>query len=65
MNFFETNGMFLTRKLKTGSITPATSFQHVPGHAIHEKGLQRQKCVGLLVSSQEQRALLVLLMNCG
>ena len=32
---------------------------YVPGHALHEKGLQRQKGVGLLVSSQEQRALFV------
>ena len=31
----------------------------IPGHALHEKGLQRQKGVGPLVSSQEQRALLV------
>ena len=31
----------------------------VPGHALHEKGLQGQKGVGPLVSSQEQRALLV------
>ena len=31
----------------------------IPGHALHEKGLQIQKGVGPLVSSQEQRALLV------
>ena len=30
-----------------------------PGHALHEKGLQRQKGVVPLVGSQEQRALLV------
>ena len=30
----------------------------VPGHALHEKGLQRQKGVGPLVSSQGGRALL-------
>ena len=29
----------------------------IPGHALHEKGLQRQKGVGPLVSSQEHRAL--------
>ena len=28
-----------------------------PGHALHEKGLQRQIVVGTLVSSQEERAL--------
>ena len=33
------------------------------GHALHEKGLQIQIGVGTLVSSQEQRALLVLLIN--
>ena len=30
-----------------------------PGHALHEKGLQRQIGVGTLVSSQERRALFV------
>ena len=35
----------------------------IPGHALHEKGLQRQKNVGPLVSSQEQRALLVPRLN--
>ena len=34
-----------------------------PGHALHEKGLQRQKGVVPLVGSQEQRALLVPLIN--
>ena len=34
-----------------------------PGHALHEKGLQRQIGVGTLVSSQEQRALLVPVIN--
>ena len=29
----------------------------IPGHALHEKGLQRQIGVGTLVSSQERRAL--------
>ena len=35
----------------------------VPGHALHEKGLQRQKSVVPLVGSQEQRALLVPVLN--
>ena len=35
----------------------------VPGHALHEKGLQRQKGVVPLVGSQEQRALLVPVIN--
>ena len=35
----------------------------IPGHALHEKGLQSQKGDGPLVSSQEQKALLVLLIN--
>ena len=34
-----------------------------PGHALHEKGLQRQKGVVSLVGSQEERALLVPLIN--
>ena len=34
-----------------------------PGHALHEKGLQRQKSDGPLVSSQEQRALFVPRLN--
>ena len=35
----------------------------IPGHALHEKGLQRQIGIGTLVSSQERRALAVLLIN--
>ena len=34
-----------------------------PGHALHEKGLQRQMGVGTLVSSQERRAPLVQQIN--
>ena len=34
-----------------------------PGHALHDKGLQRQKGVVPLVGSQEQRALLVPVIN--
>ena len=37
----------------------------VPGHALHEKGLQRQISVVTLVSSQERRALFVPLINRG
>ena len=37
----------------------------IPGHALHEKGLQRQIGVGPLVGSQEERALLVPLKNRG
>ena len=35
----------------------------IPGHALHENGLQGQKGVGPLVSSQEQRALFVPRLN--
>ena len=35
----------------------------IPGHALHEKGLQRRKSNVPLVGSQEQRALLVPLIN--
>ena len=38
---------------------------YVPGHALHEKGLQRQIGAGTLVSSQERRALFVPLINRG
>ena len=34
-----------------------------PGHALHEKTLQRQKSVVPLVGSQEQRVLLVPVIN--
>ena len=36
-----------------------------PGHALHEKGLQRQKGAGPLVSSQERRALFIPLLKRG
>ena len=37
----------------------------VPGHALHEKGLQRQIGVGTLVNSQQRRALAVPVINRG
>ena len=36
-----------------------------PGHALHEKGLQRQMDVGTLVNSQQRRALTVPVINRG
>ena len=38
-------------------------FKSVPGHALHEKGLQRQIAVGTLVNSQQRRALAVPRLN--
>ena len=38
-------------------------YDMIPGHALHEKGLQRQKGVVPLVGSQEERALLGPLIN--
>ena len=35
----------------------------IPGHALHEKGLQRQIGVGTMVNSQQRRALAVPVMN--
>ena len=35
----------------------------IPGHALHEKGLQRQIGVGTLVNSQQRRALAVPVIN--
>ena len=37
----------------------------IPGHALHEKGLQRQIAVGTLVNSQQRRALAVPRLNRG
>ena len=37
----------------------------IPGHALHEKGLQRQIGVGTLVNSQQRRALAVPVINRG
>ena len=37
----------------------------VSGHALHEKGFQRQIGVDTLVNSHQQRALAVPLINCG
>ena len=37
--------------------------KRVPGHALHEEGLQRQIGVGTLVNSQQRRALAVLLLS--
>ena len=39
------------------------SIRQIPGHVLHEKGLQRQKGVGTRVSSQERRALFVPVIN--
>ena len=33
-------------------VSPYGEMAKLPGHALHEKGLQRQKCIGPLVSSQ-------------
>ena len=38
---------------------------YVPGHALHEKGLQRKISVGTFVCSQGRRALFVSLINRG
>ena len=37
--------------------------QVIPGHALHEKGVQRQIGVGTLVNSQQRRALAVTVIN--
>ena len=61
INRLSTAGQPLVNRRSTADFVPPS----VPGHALHEEGLQRQKGVGTLVSSQEQRALLVLLINRG
>ena len=50
-------------RLSTAHFFPA--FGYIPGHALHEKGLQGQKGAGPLVSSHEERALAVPLINRG
>ena len=52
-------------KLDSGSSQSVSGASrcHFPGHALHEKNLQRQIGVGTLVSSQEQRALLIPVIN--
>ena len=49
----------LFAQVKTNSFTPKT----ILGHALHEKGLQRQKGVVPLVGSQKERALLIPVIN--
>ena len=46
-------------------VCPGFYIESFPGHALHEKGLQRQTGVVPLVGSQEQRALLGPLINRG
>ena len=52
---------------RSDSSRPIGSAQRSPffGHALHERGLQRQKGDGPLVSSQELRVLLVPMINRG
>ena len=47
------------------SIGPKDDIVPFPGHALHEKGVKRQTGVGTLASSQERRALAVLVINRG
>ena len=52
-----------TRPWYVRVLDSAGSMHKFPGHALHEKGLQRQIGVVTLVSSQERRALAVPRMN--
>ena len=49
----------------SGRYAPLNYLNSFPGHALHEKGLQRQTSVGTLVSSQERRAAVVPRINRG
>ena len=62
-----TSTRFRKRTLtKKNMITKKMSMKLIiPGHALYEKGLQRQKGVGPLTSSQKQRVLLVPVINRG
>ena len=53
----------LTRASRVSTLPSHQRGENVPGHALHEKGLQRQVAVGTLVSSQQRRALAVPLTN--
>ena len=61
--------VLLERRSSKGEVfffweSPKRAFsKYFPGHALHEKGLQRQIGVGTLVGSQERRALAVPLTN--
>ena len=46
-----------------GKCSGNVSSMPFPGHALYEKGLQRQKGIGPLVGSQERRALLAPVLN--
>ena len=58
--FIATSTIYVSNKTRSINDCSVVWKSYVfPGHALHEKGLQKQKGVGPLVSSQEQRALLV------
>ena len=46
-------------------VRPAGLASCIPGHALHEKGSQRQEGVGTLASSQERRVAVVPRINRG
>ena len=51
------------RIVSAGVVAEEIVRDFIPGHTLHKKGLQGQKSVGTLVSSQERRALVVPLIN--
>ena len=62
---FPSNPLFVLRCTMKWSAQMMSPNVVIPGHALHEKGLQRQIGDGTLVSSQERRALAVPLINRG
>ena len=58
----KTDTRVLGRQRACKNLTNSNGCQ-IPGHALHENGLQRQIGVGTLFSSQERRALAVPLIN--
>ena len=50
---------------KRRKIAAQFNYRRMPGHALHEAGLQRQTGVSTLVSSQERRPLAVMVINSG
>ena len=60
----ESSGVRRIRRTDLSTDWGALSQQRqIPGHALHEKGLQRQIAVGTLVNSQQRRALAVPRLN--
>ena len=57
--------LFHARHVRENKYFTYIHIKHIPGDALHEKGLEGQKSASPLVSSRKRRALLVPRRNCG